>query len=134
MTLSRIALVTAAAGFAGFGAACLVRPKTMLKHVDVKPTSAVGTTELRAMYGGMELGLGAFFAVALAKPDLTRPALLAQALALGTLAGARLAGILHDRSRGPLMKTLVIAESVTAAIGAVALVNDYRPISMSRAA
>lgn len=86
------------------------------------------------MYGGMELGLGAFFAVALAKPDLTRPALLAQALALGTLAGARLAGILHDRSRGPLMKTLVIAESVTAAIGAVALVNDYRPISMSRAA
>lgn len=76
------------------------------------------------MYGGMELGLGAFFALALAKPEWMRPALAAQALGLGTLAGARLAGILHDRPRGRLMKTLVVAESATAAMAAVALLTD----------
>ena len=107
MDVSRIALATAAAGFTGFGAACLVCPKSMLKRVGVKATSAIGTTELRAMYDGMELGLGAFFALAIAKPEWMRPALAAQALGLGTLAGARLAGILHDRPRGRLMKALV---------------------------
>ncbi len=68
MTSSRLALAIAAAGFAGFGAACLAQPKKMLRLVDIKATSPVGTTELRAMYGGLELGFGAFFALALAKP------------------------------------------------------------------
>ena len=133
MDLSRIALTTAAAGFAGFGAACLVRPKSMLRLVDVKATSPIGTTELRAMYGGMELGLGAFFALALAKPEWMRPALAAQALGLGTLAGARLAGVLHDRPRGRLMKVLVVAESAAAAMGVGSLVADHRQRANRRA-
>ncbi len=121
MNLSRLALITAASGFAGFGIACLVRPKNMLRQVDVNARSARGTTELRAMYGGLELGLGAFFAVAAAKPAWERPALLAQTLGLGGLAASRLAGILTDRPRGALMKALVVAESSAAALAAVAL-------------
>ncbi len=121
MKLTRIALITAAAGFAGFGAACLIRPKSMLDRVDVRAKSARGTTELRAMYGGLELGLGAFFATAAAKPGWSRPALLAQALGLGALAGSRLAGILRDHPRGSLMKALFVAESSAAVLGAVAL-------------
>src|ERR1700680_2050212 len=100
MNLSRIALITAASGFTGFGIACLVRPKSMLKRVDVRPRSARGTTELRAMYGGLHLGLGAFFATAAAKPEWSRPALLAQTLGLGGLAASRLVGILSDHPRG----------------------------------
>lgn len=121
MNLSRIALITAASGFAGFGIACLIRPKSMLDRVDVRPSSARGTTELRAMYGGLELGLGAFFAAAAAKDEWSRPALLAQTLGLGAVAGSRLAGILRDRPRGPLMKVLFAAECSAAALGAVAL-------------
>ncbi len=126
MNLSRIALITAAAGFAGFGAACLVRPKNMLHHVDIRTKSSRGTTELRAMYGGLELGLGAFFAAAAAKPEWSRPALLAQTLGLGMVAGSRLAGILRDRPRGRLMKGLFIAEASTAALAAVALARPRR--------
>ena len=121
MNLSRVALITAASGFTGFGVACLVRPQRMLNRVDIRPKSARGTTELRAMYGGLELGLGAFFAAAAAKSEWSRPALLAQTLGLGALASSRLAGILRDHPRGALMKVLLAAESATAVLGAVAL-------------
>jgi hypothetical protein len=123
MNLSRIALITAASGFAGFGIACLVRPKSMLNRVDIQAKSARGTTELRAMYGGLELGLGAFFAIAAAKSEWSRPALLAQTLGLGGLAVSRLAGILSDHPRGQLMKLLFVAESSAAVVGGVALVT-----------
>lgn len=123
MNLSRIALIIAAAGFAGFGAACLIRPKGMLDAVDVRARSARGTTELRAMYGGLETGLGAFFAVAAAKNEWARPALLAQTLGLGALAASRLAGILRDHPRGSLMKTLFIAESSAAALAGIAFAS-----------
>ena len=134
MTLSRIALAVATAGFAGFGMACLVSPREMLKRVDVRSTSARGTTELRAMYGGMELGLGAFFALAIGKPEWTRPALAAEALGLGALAAARVASILQDHPRGALMKALAIAESSAAALGAIALVTDREHPALRRVA
>ncbi len=134
MTLSRIALGTAAAGFAGFGVACLTRPKQMLSHIDVKPTSAIGATELRAMYGGMELGLGAFFALAIAKREWTRPALTAQTLALGGLAAARIGGILHDRPHGVMIKALAVAELSAAVLGAVALFADRDHAELRRVA
>jgi Domain of unknown function (DUF4345) len=126
MTLSKAALAVAAAGFAGFGVACLARPRQMLSCVDIKPSSPIGTTELRAMYGGMELGLGAFFLMAMSKPEWVRPALAAQALGLGGLAAARLASVLHDRPRGALMKSLVVAEASAAALAAIALLADQR--------
>ena len=125
--MSRLALITAASGFTGFGIACLVRPKRMLNRVDVRPKSARGTTELRAMYGGLELGLGAFFATAAAKDHLSRPALLAQALGLGGLAISRFAGILRDHPRGPLMKALLVGESSAAVLAAVALATRPQP-------
>jgi uncharacterized membrane protein len=121
MNLSRVALITAAAGFAGFGAACVARPKEMLGRVDVRARSARGATELRAMYGGLELGLGAFFVAAALKDEWSRPALVAQALGLGGLAASRLAGILHDRPRGALMKALFVAEASAAALAGAAL-------------
>ena len=123
MTLSRIALLIAAAGFAGFGIACTVRPEESLDVVDVRARSSRGKTELRAMYGGMELGLGAFFALAAFKPDWARPALAAQALGLGAVAATRLGGILSDRPRGKMMPAFAVAEAGAAAIGAVALAS-----------
>ena len=87
------------------------------------------------MYGGLELGLGAFFATAAAKPEWSRPALLAQTLGLGALAASRLAGILGDHPRGVLMKLLFVAESSAAGLGAVALATPRKkPLAGLRAA
>ncbi|MBV8049897.1 MAG: DUF4345 domain-containing protein [Acidobacteriaceae bacterium] len=120
MKISQLALITAASGFAGFGFASLIRP-TILERVDVHARSAQATTELRAMYGGMELGLGAFFLTAMFRPEWEQAALAAQAMGLGGLAASRLAGVLHDRPKGPLMKALVLAEGSAALLAAVAL-------------
>jgi hypothetical protein len=79
------------------------------------------------MYGGLELGLGAFFAAAAAKPEWSNPALLAQILGLGSLAAARLAGILGDHPSGALMKLLFVAESSAAVLGAIALAAMREP-------
>jgi len=106
--------------FAGFGVAFLVRP-SILERVDVKARSARATTELRAMYGGMELGLGAFFLVAALRPEWEQAALMAQVLGLGALAASRVGGIVRDRPRGALMKALAIAEGGTALLAGVAL-------------
>jgi hypothetical protein len=125
MNLTRVALITAASGFTGFGIAGLIHPKSMMKRVDIHAKSARGTTELRAMYGGLEVGLGAFFATAAAKPEWSRPALLAQTLGLGALAGSRLAGILSDHPRGALMKLLFAAEASAAVLGGVALATKH---------
>ncbi len=134
MTLSRIALAIAAVGFTSFGVACLARPKQMLKLADVKATSTRGETELRAMYGGMELGLGAFFALAMSKPAWRRPALAAQALGLGAVAAARIGGIVQDRPRGKLMKAFAVAESSAAMLGAIALIADRDRAALRRVA
>ncbi len=133
MTLSRVALISAAAGFGGFGVACLVAPKNMLERVDVRAKSGRGTTELRAMYGGLELGFAAFFAVAVAKRHWVRPALWAQALSLGGLAASRVAGIAIDRPKGPLMKGLAVAEGSAAVLAAAALARRERTVAGFRA-
>ncbi|HEX8927253.1 MAG TPA: DUF4345 family protein [Terriglobales bacterium] len=121
MTLSRIALLTSTCALAGFGIYGLVAPKRMLKVVDVRPSSRKGTTELRAMYGGFELGLAAFFAVAMLRPELERAALWAHTLSLSGLAATRLGSILYDRPNGALLKALVAVEGGTAVLGAAAL-------------
>jgi hypothetical protein len=133
MKLSQIALLTAAAGFTGFGVACLIDP-TVPDRVDVRARSARGTTELRAMYGGMELGLGAFFLAAAFTFKWEEAALMAQTLGLGGLAASRLAGIVHDRPSGLLMPALAAAEGATALLAAVALAKRERKIDIPRAA
>lgn len=131
MKLSQIALMTAASGFAGFGAAFLVRPN-LLERVDVKAGSARATTELRAMYGGMELGLGVFFLAAALRPEWEEPALMAQVLGLGALAASRVGGILCDRPRGHLMKAFAIAEGGAALLAGIALAKGCAGTDASR--
>jgi hypothetical protein len=121
MTLSRAALLTTTCALAGFGIYGLVAPKRMLKKVDVRASSNRGITELRAMYGGFELGLAAFFAAAMFRPELERPALIAQTLSLAGLSATRLGSILYDRPNSALLKALCAVEGGTAVLGAVAL-------------
>jgi hypothetical protein len=58
----KLAIGMTAAAFLGYGAASIVKPE-VLRKVGVRASDAGGRTELRAMYGGMELGFGVFFAL-----------------------------------------------------------------------
>jgi hypothetical protein len=92
MTLDLIALWVGALSFAFFGVWLLVRPNA-LRAVGVIAENADGRAELRAMYGGVELGIAAFLGLCLVRPDFTEAGLWLQLLALGGLAVGRLLGI-----------------------------------------
>jgi hypothetical protein len=82
----RILVALGAISFAAFGLWLFVEP-TGLASMGVVVDTANGRTEIRAFYGGLELGLAAYLGIAARRPQWTRPALIA---AIFVLAGAGL--------------------------------------------
>lgn len=120
MRLVRISLLVAALGYAGFGILTLVWPSSM-NILGVELTTPVAHTEIRAFYGGLELGMAVFFLRALRDPAWYRPALFVQAASLGGVVLARLAGIVVDGSGEPLLFLLGSSEGGVALLGLIAL-------------
>ena len=85
-----VVIALCALGFVGFGLWLLADPAA-LEKVGIQATSQVGTVELRAFYGGMELGLGIFLALCLWRPQWQSAGLW---LVLLTNGGAGLARLL----------------------------------------
>lgn len=90
--LATLVLVLAGLGFLGFGIAIAAAPEAVLAPVGVSATAA-GWVELRAFYGGLELGLGLALLAAATRPAWRRPGLWLVALANGGIALARGIGI-----------------------------------------
>lgn len=87
-----ILLSLAGLGFLGFGLAIVAAPEAVLAPVGISGTTA-GLIELRAFYGGLELGLAAFLFACAAKPAWREPGLWSVALVNGGIGAARLLGI-----------------------------------------
>ena len=85
-------LALAGLGFLGFGVAIVVAPGAVLATVGISGTTA-GLIELRAFYGGLELGLAAFLFACAARPSWREAGLWSVALGNGGIAAARLLGI-----------------------------------------
>ena len=85
-------LLLAGLGFLAFGVAIMAAPEAVLGSVGISGTTA-GLIELRAFYGGLELGLGAFLLACAAKPAWREPGLWSVALVNGGIGAARLLGI-----------------------------------------
>lgn len=89
MNLTRIVLLISAPIYAGIGVAFLIAPSTMASFVDVMLHSVTADNDIRAVYGGVNIGLGVFFAISATRPAWYQPALFVVILTLGGLAGAR---------------------------------------------
>ena len=63
-----VVIALCALGFLGFGLWLLVDPAA-LEKVGISATTKVGAVELRAFYGGMEIGLGLILAACLWRPE-----------------------------------------------------------------
>ena len=88
-----IVLLLAGIGFLGFGLWLLLDPVGGLAKVGIAGTTPTGQIELRAFYGGMEIGLGAFLIACSMRPEWQVPGLWLVLLANGGTALARLLGI-----------------------------------------
>ena len=123
MDSGKLAIFITAAAFTGFGTALLAKPDKILGTIGIKARKPAGRTELRAMYGGMELGLGGFFTVAALKEEYRRPALLAILCGIGGLGATRIATAIAHRD--PPLTYLMGAPEITAAtLAAISLLRD----------
>jgi hypothetical protein len=82
MRLSRGLLFFNAAVFFGIAIWCLVDPHGALSPIGVVPSRPHGAAELRAMYGGLEIGVAAFLLACARRPAWHGAGLLLCTLAL----------------------------------------------------
>lgn len=94
----------------GIGLACLVDPVAMLAPVGVGALSDVGIVELRAMYGGFEIGLGGFLAWCTREPTRVRTGLVAAVMTVAGIGIVRLASWLMLQPDGWMLPFLFFIE------------------------
>ena len=96
MTTVRIYLVLSSLVWLPYGLYCLFNPEYLADAAGVAGVTPTGTTEIRAMYGGLQASIGCFALAALVRPDLARSVLLAIAFLSCGLALGRLGGMMAD--------------------------------------
>ena len=96
MTLWRLILAVIALSYAGFGFAFLFKPDEWSAMVSVAFTTSSGRTDFRAVYGGLEFGVGVFLFLCALRREFVRLGLFASACALIAMATARSTGMLLD--------------------------------------
>nr|WP_024306946.1 DUF4345 domain-containing protein [Pseudomonas sp. P818] len=117
MLFARIVLSIQIAALAVLGLAYFIRPEEMASFSGALLMGNAAVTEVRAYYGGLQLGLAAYLVMALLRLDLLRPALILLVLLYSVLALARLAGLWLD---GGTQQTFnlyaLLLEAVSAAL------------------
>ncbi len=96
MLPARILLAVQALLLAGFGLAYFIRPQEMANLSGMLLMEPAALTDVRAYYGGLQLGLGLYLLLALLRTDLLRAALMLLVLLYASLFFARLGGLWLD--------------------------------------
>ena len=129
---ARAILLALAAGYVAFGAAFLLAPAKLASYVDIGVSSRIALIELRAFYGGIELGLGCFLAIAAARKEWHAPGLLAALLSLLGIAAARVYGISLEGSASFLIYAFLAIEVAGVFAAAWGLVDTRRAVADAR--
>ncbi len=119
MKLALIVTAISAVIFIGFGTAFLFAPATMSTWVGFTVNTPTGMADVRATYGGCELGVGLFLAFCLVRRTWIDAALMLQVLTLAGFATGRVLGIASD---GPQQAITYVAFAMEAGGVAIALV------------
>jgi hypothetical protein len=96
MLFARVVLVIQLLALAGLGLAYFARPHEMANLSGMLLMSPAAATDMRAFYGGLQLGLAAFIGVALSRLDFTRAVLTLLVLLYSAMALARIGGLWLD--------------------------------------
>jgi hypothetical protein len=92
----RIFLVICTFAWLPYGVLCFLQPGLLAESAGVAASTPTGSTELRAMYGGLQAALGALALAGALRPSLARPALVALLAVASGLLLTRLAGLALD--------------------------------------
>jgi len=125
---ARAVLAFDALVFLGLGLWLTLDPAGALAGLQVAPTGPLGLAELRAMYGGLELGFGLFCLHAARQPAWVASGLWANIYVLGGLGLVRAHGIFLGDAAAPIMFLFLSTE-----VGAV-LLNAWALRTLKRSA
>jgi hypothetical protein len=121
MTLfARILLWLAGLGFIAFGVAFLVDPLGTLRATGIAIDGDLAATELRAFYGGLEVGLGGFLIATDLIAGMRRTGLLLCSASYGSIGLARLLGIALAGAGTPFLWFALATELTFGVLGLVA--------------
>lgn len=109
-----------------YGVYCFFDPSFLEQAAGIVGHSATAMTELRAMYGGLEAGIGTLCLCALFRRSLVQPALLMLCFICGGLALTRPAGLFLDGSASAYT-FFALALEVPSAVIAILLARKSRP-------
>jgi len=110
MNIPRVVLLLSAAAFAAFGFAFLIAPTWIGGQVDLHLLSSTARTEVRAFYGGLELGAAAFLFACAERESWREAGLAATGLMLGGAAVCRAASMLFGGPVEPIHYLLLSTE------------------------
>lgn len=104
-----------------FGLVYLLAPEAMTHPTGFGPLGPNALTDVRATYGGLQIGAGLFLLWAAADAARVRIAVILQALTIGAVALCRLTGILIDGSPNSFLLSALVTEVAFTALALVAL-------------
>ena len=120
LSLARVSLILSACAFCGFGLWLLIHPEA-LSLLDLQLDGPAARIEVRGYYGGLGLGMAAFFAVCATREPWFSAGLLAQGLSLGGAALVRVLAMSLEGTTTVLLLVLTSLEATGSIIGFAAL-------------
>jgi len=115
---ARVFLAFSALLWLPYGLWCFFDPGFLAGAAGVAFQSPTGSTELRAMYGGLQTALGALALAGMLRAPLRRPALVTLGFLASGLALARLGGVALDGAASVYTVTGLGFEITTAGLSA----------------
>lgn len=112
----KIYLFLSALSWLPYGLYCLFNPSLLTELAGITMTSATAVTEIRAMYGGVQIAVGVICLVALFNILMIRPALATMAFVLSGLAVSRAIGLVVDGSATEYTIGALVFETLFAAV------------------
>ncbi len=116
MTPWRLLLAFIALTYAIFGFIFLFNPSEMAAMVGITFLSNGARNDFRAMYGGLEIGVGAFLLICAMRREFVRVGLFASACVLVAMATSRTVGLMLDGVS--LVQTLIATSEWVGGIAA----------------
>jgi hypothetical protein len=120
MNLVRLSFLAASLTFMSSALVSLASPQRLADMVELSP-SRVGFMELRAVYGGLFIGLGVFFLLCFSRESWFRPGLVAQVCVMGGIVTVRLLTLVLEGAPSLNLVMLLALEAGVLVLGAVAL-------------
>jgi len=124
MTLARLFLGFSVLVWLPYGLYLVVQPGFLAGAAGITAGSATGTTELRAMYGGLQAALGLLALAGLLRPALRRTALTTLGTLTAGLGLARALGVVLDGGMSGYTASALVFEWGSAALAVAALRLD----------